>query len=48
MLLFLSLLLLLGAAAIVDTVRAFRTDGYGRWSSPPRSHAEEFPQWARR
>ena len=48
MLIFLSLLLLLAAAAIAETVRALRSDGYGRWSSPPRSHVEEFPQWSTR
>ncbi|WP_210506474.1 hypothetical protein [Naasia sp. SYSU D00057] len=48
MLLFFSLLLLLSAAAILDTVGALRTDGYGPRSAPPGSHAEEYPQWSTR
>src|SRR4051812_45980363 len=48
MLLFLVGLLVLAGVAIAAALRAFRTDGYGRRSSPPRSHAEEYPQWSMR
>jgi hypothetical protein len=33
--------LLLAATGAVAAVHAFRSDGYGRRGSPPRSHAEE-------
>jgi hypothetical protein len=46
MVLFLVGLLVLAGVAIAAALRAFRTDGYGRWSSPPRSHAEEYSQWS--
>jgi hypothetical protein len=48
MLIFFTVLLFLAAAAIADAVRAFRTDGYGRWSEPPRSHVDEYRQWSLR
>jgi hypothetical protein len=48
MLLFLVCLLVLASVALAATLRAFRTDGCGRWSSPPRSHPDEFPQWSKR
>jgi hypothetical protein len=34
-------LLILAAASIAVTVDALRTDGYGRWVTPPRSHSWE-------
>lgn len=33
--------LLLAAAAVLAALHAFRSDGYGHWASPPRSHSYE-------
>jgi hypothetical protein len=48
MVFFFAVLLVLAVAAVAEAIRAVRTDGYGRWSSPPRSHVEEHPQWTLR